>query len=600
MKEFIYFLLVIYLGVLPVLLFLNWWIFRKSFIYKSGIWFIAALFVVVTESYATGSFGLIHLTYSVPIGIFMVFMTFLSMRNSIELPMTKINKAFLSLREGELNINMSTEDLQRNDEVGEFFRSLNLFLEKLKEASSFASAMGAGNLSVEFESLSDKDVLGLSLIELRNKLNIVMTQTNNVVKDAGVEGDLHARIDVGRKAGVWKDLSMAINGLLDSVVEPVLEINGVVNAMAEGDLTKRYVSDSKGQILTLTESLNIALDNLSDLLAKISNNAVAIGDSSDEMLSSGDEMSSNTREIASAIVQMSNGARTQVGRVDESSNLVEKMLMNSKEMREKSNAINLAAQKGVKDSEEGVKLANNVVGSVNEISDYSKKTTESMTVLTERSIEISRVLGVITDIASQTNLLALNAAIEAAQAGEAGRGFAVVAEEIRKLAEDSRNSASQIEKLIDDVKRDTTEAADVIEVMNRSVKSSLEASNQAAAVFQNIAKSTEETLDFSEKILSTTTSQSDSINEVVTITEEIVVIAEETAAGTEQVSASANELSAGMENYITKSNWLNQVSEELKQRIEQFTLVDENFTTNPPLSEIMDKEFKSEEDQMMA
>lgn len=531
------------------------------------------MLVISLASYYTAVAGLIHLTYTIPIALTSIVLTFYNMRKKTELPMKRINDAFDRLTLGEIGIKIAKEDLTRTDEVGNFFKSLSMFLEKLEESSRFASSIGDGDLSIEYRALSDEDILGHSLLNLREKLSNVVQETNIVVKEAGMEGDLNARIDVSGKQGVWKDLTMAINGLLDSVVEPVLEINDVVNAMAEGDLTKRYSSTSKGQILALTESLNIALDNLNDLLFKISNNTIAIGDSSNEMLSTGDEMSSNTREIASAIVQMSNGARTQVGRVDESSSLVENMLLNSKEMGEKSYSINAAAQKGVKDSEEGVKLANNVVGSVNEISDYSKKTTESMTVLTERSIEISRVLGVITDIASQTNLLALNAAIEAAQAGDAGRGFAVVAEEIRKLAEDSRNSASEIEKLIDDVKRDTSEAAQVIETMNRSVKTSLDASNQAASVFEAIAKSSEETLGFSEEVLSATNVQSDSINKVVTITEEIVVIAEETAAGTEQVSASANELSAGMENYITKSNWLNQTSEELKERIEQFTLI---------------------------
>lgn len=247
-------------------------------------------------------------------------------------------------------------------------------------------------------------------------------------------------------------------------------------------------------------------------------------------------------------------------------------MKNSQEMGSKSDSINNAAKRGVVNSEEGAKIAKYVVTSVGEISEYSNKTTESMRVLTERSKEISRVLGVITDIASQTNLLALNAAIEAAQAGDAGRGFAVVAEEIRKLAEGSRKSASEIEKLIADVQHDTMEAAGVIDTMNGIVKSTVEASNKAEVAFHEIEVASTETLGYSEAILESTKIQDDSISKVVGITEEVVVIAEQTASGTEEVSSSASQLSAGMEGYMKKSNWLNDVSKELKDGVSRFKL----------------------------
>jgi methyl-accepting chemotaxis protein len=112
----------------------------------------------------------------------------------------------------------------------------------------------------------------------------------------------------------------------------------------------------------------------------------------------------------------------------------------------KAGFINKAAEKGRENSKKGMETVQILVENMGGIQKSANMTSESITILTGRTEEIGRTLKVITEIASQTNLLALNAAIEAARAGDAGRGFAVVAEEIRKLAEDSRKSADEIDK----------------------------------------------------------------------------------------------------------------------------------------------------------
>lgn len=572
MREFLIFVAIIYLGVLPCLLYINWRFFRKSFIYKPGIWIIGTMFLVVTEAYAVGSFGLIHLTYSIPLGIIAVFLTFRALSLTIERPMSKINVAFDQLREGDLEISISQNDLVRTDEAGAFFTSLNLFLLQLKKSAYFASAIGNGDLTKEYNALSNKDLLGMSLLALREKLSAVVNETNQVVQDAGKHGKLDSRIETMNKEGIWLEMAQSINNLFESIVNPILEINKIVNAMSEGDLTRRYNLEAHGQVKHMTDNLNQALDNLSDLLSRISVSADEIGTAAEEMLNSAEEMNLSMREIATSIAQMSSGVQKQVVRVDESSALVEAMMRNSVDMKAKSDAINLAAKTGVNNSEQGARLSNYVVKSIGEISSYSNTTTRSMQVLIERSNEISRVLSVITDIASQTNLLALNAAIEAAQAGESGRGFAVVAEEIRKLAEGSRKSAREIESLISDVQKDTNEAAKVIAAMNDIVQSTVNASNDAQLAFKEIEKASTETLGHSESILTTTHSQNDNIGKMVNITEDIVVIAEQAATGTEEISTSASELSTGMEDYMKKFNWLNSTSQDLKAGVSRFTL----------------------------
>ncbi len=460
------------------------------------------------------------------------------------------------------------------DEMGEISKHINLLIKGFGSSSTFANEIGKGNLEARFDALSDEDVLGHALLSMRGNLKSVIDETNEVVNMASKRGDLGARIDMENKKGVWNELSSSINTLLSSITLPLQTLNKIVNAMAEGDLTRRYDEEANGDIKVMASNLNQALDNLNILLNQITDSAGTIDDSTREMLGASGEMTTSTGEIASAIAQMSAGAQTQVQKVDESSNLSESILKSSTDMGAKSENINNAAKQGVASSQKGTEMVTNVVNSMSDISDFANKTNESIKVLTERSREITRVLGVITDIAGQTNLLALNAAIEAAQAGEAGRGFAVVAEEIRKLAEDSRNSAQEIEKLITDVQNDTEEAAMVIGEMNKSVAVGDEASKEASEVFKEITSSSEKTLSFSEEILKATKSQIHDINNIVTITENIVVIAEQTASGTEEVASSAEELSSGMDNYGSKSKRLASIAGTLKEGVGKFKLSD--------------------------
>lgn len=459
-----------------------------------------------------------------------------------------------------------------NDEIGEMSYGINSLILGFKSSSEFASEIGEGNLEAHFEALSEDDVLGHALLSMRTNLKKVINETNEVVKAAGEEGRLDTRISTEAKQGAWLELSDTINHLLHSIATPILEVNKIVTALADGDLTHKYLLDSKGDIYTLVSNLNKATSNLNNLLLQITDSAVVVEEASTEMLNASEEMSANTGEIASAIGQMSTGAQNQVVKVDETSSLVEGIRNSSNEMGSKAANINAAAKSGVDSSKKGKEMVDNVATTMQDISVYAVKTNDSIKVLTQRSEEITRVLGVITEIASQTNLLALNAAIEAAQAGDAGRGFAVVAEEIRKLAEDSRSSARQIETLVADVQKDTEQAAQVMETMNTSVRVGRDASTEASEVFKEIADSTTRTLSYSEEIVNATQTQQADIGKVVSITESVVVIAEQTAAGTEEVASSATELSSGMENYSQKSEQLTHVATGLKESMSKFKL----------------------------
>ncbi|QHT67719.1 PAS domain S-box protein [Rhodocytophaga rosea] len=456
-------------------------------------------------------------------------------------------------------------DMQKANLLG--FEQATKFIQELT-IGNFNSQMNVAGLEI------DENVSGVisNLNSLRNTLKEIISEVNQVVKLAGEEGKLNARLNVKENKGEWKVLLDSMNLLLASISEPVLEFNSIIAEMAKGDLTNKFQMKVNGDILNMASSLNTAITNLSDLLSTIGLSSDVVADSSKGMMKKSESMKNNTTEVASAISQMAKGAQEQAIKTDASSKLVEEVLRSANTMEQKANVINKAAEKGQKGSEDGLKIVKRLVENMGEIGESAKKTSGSIDILTQRAEEIARTLNVITDIAAQTNLLALNAAIEAARAGDAGRGFAVVAEEIRKLAEDSRRSAVDIEKIIKDVQKDTLAAGKAIETMHSSVKMGDNASKEAESIFQEIAKSSNETFSFSKEIQEATSEQKSSISAVVKNIEQIVVVAEETAAGTQQVASSSQQLNQGMNDITEASAKLSQVAAELQTGVSKFKL----------------------------
>jgi len=522
----------------------------------------------ITETFrATLSITILVGLIGLSVLVFVIFRVSQGVTRSLEQSVKLLKR----LAKGDLD-ESNKVNVKGKDEVANIGNSVNKLLDKLRQRVHFAEQMEAGNLDFDFSYVSKHDSLGRALISLRDNLKVVMDETRQVISKAGQEGELSARINTDGKSGVWKDLANSVNELLASISEPLNNVTQVVDAMANGDLSVRYTHDAKGDILVMAKNLNKALDNLNELLSIISANTGDIDGSAKEMQEASVEMNTNTGEIASAIAQMSSGAQNQVVKVDESSSLLEEVLNSSKEMGKQAEEIHAAASTVSEKGNTGLNLVNKVGFSIKDISAFATETDNSIKVLTERSQEITRVLNIISDIASQTNLLALNAAIEAAQAGDAGRGFAVVAEEIRKLAEDSRKSAKEIEALINDIQTDTEQAARVIEQMNTSIRGGEEASEAASGAFQEIDESSQQNLSLSQSILNAAKNQIEKIGNVVSITESVVVIAEQTASGSEEVAASSSELSAGMETYTQKSESVTERVRQLSEMMSKFRL----------------------------
>ena len=449
---------------------------------------------------------------------------------------------------------------------------LDTLQEDLRKKSEFSNQLGEGNFQANYQPSGSMDELGFSLLQMKENLLQTTQDCQLVLEEASARNNLSARLVPDRHKGAWKELTQQINQLLATVAKPFEELNEIMQAMAQGDMSNRLEIEATGDIKVLRDNLNTAMEGVSGILQAIVVSSQQVESFAEDMMVTSSQMDQTTNEVALAIGEMSQGAQSQVNQVNRSSEVVEGIMEKFRAMSDQASAINLAAKDGLQNSQHGLELAEKAGSSMRLISAYSKSATHSFKVLEDRSGEITRTLAVITEIAAQTNLLALNAAIEAAQAGDAGRGFAVVADEVRKLAERSRQSAREIELLVHGVREDTSGASKELEVMNESILAGEKATSQAYEAFKEITRSSTTTYELSEAISAKTSEQMDEVREVVTTTESVVVIAEETAAGTEEIASSAAQLSQGMTNYKIKSEELTRIASMLREKMAGFQL----------------------------
>ena len=410
------------------------------------------------------------------------------------------------------------------------------------------------------------------LVAQTSKLNEAVSEIQSAVKTAVETGDLSIRISNEGKEGDWKLLSEGINELFGTIASPIIELNGIAANLSKGDLTTRYTTEAKGDIEELSVNLNNGLQGLSELLLRIVEQVNGIGSSSREMRTSSEEVNQSTAEIANSINEISMGAQHQVQHVDQSSQLIEGVMESAVSMKTEAEKIENNATEGVEESRNGTLLIGKLNKDIKQVLNISETSAASMEQLVQKSAEISNVLRIIKEIAAQTNLLALNAAIEAAQAGDAGRGFSVVAEEIRKLAEGSKDSVKEIESLVVQIQSATQTTASHITQMDEIIKGTEGSIASSTESFDKIAKSYQGTLKMSSQINDFAGKQSADMKEVVELIERVVVIAEQSAAGTEEIATSAAQLSAGMNTYNEKIVGVSEVIAYLNEEIERFRL----------------------------
>lgn len=360
------------------------------------------------------------------------------------------------------------------------------------------------------------------------------------------------------------------------------KINKRLNALksafesaGNGDMTIE-VSDKTGDELSeLSVYYNKMRMKLNDTIQTIQQSALQLASASQQLSAGAEETNQASEKITEAVQQIANGAQDQITRIENSESSLKQASADIRDISANTAAIADKGQLAQSKADIGQKEIANVQAQMDAIHQSIQKSGEIIHQLDGRSKQIEQILSVITQIADQTNLLALNAAIEAARAGEQGKGFAVVADEVRKLAEESQQSAGQISKLIIEIQKDMNRSARSVEHVKTEAAEGVTMIQRTRDAFKEIAAATGEISAEISDLSASVTNISASAHHINDSFAANTVGIKESTKNTRQAAALTEEQFAAMEEITAASETLSQLAEELTGIISQFKMINQ-------------------------
>lgn len=421
-----------------------------------------------------------------------------------------------------------------------------------------------------YDAIQQINTIGEQLQQLNSKHREEMAEIENI-------GDgLYKTVLVLMLLGTILAVGISILGiryLMKTIQKPIVELSEKFKQLTLGDLTIDPISiQTKDEIGQLGTDFNEMLDQLKRLITELQEHVERLASTSEEFASSADQSALAAGQITESIVSISDSATVQRESAEMGSEIVDAMAEQLDQTVASIQQVSALAVQTTEATRNGTRMMETTLEKMDDIQQSTETTAQVVDSLQTKSVEIDKMVTLITNIADQTNLLALNAAIEAARAGEHGKGFAVVADEVRHLAVESGVAADDIRNVIAEMQKEVGGAIQAMDTSKTFVREGLAMVRESGGSFREIAEQvgqvTAQALDISK--------MSEAINEsaqqVKRLVEEVAKLSIQSDANAQDIVAAAEEQSATMQEISSSSVVLSEMAETLQEMAAEFKI----------------------------
>jgi len=383
---------------------------------------------------------------------------------------------------------------------------------------------------------AQKSAFGVQIERYQNMREIAIEMDDQAIEGARravEEAEKTARESL-RSFAILSVLALALGigltlFLSRMIANPLAEISRVAERVASGDLTVSMPTNHRGdEVGVLAQTFRKMVESLREVNRQIMEGVNVLASSSSEILASTTQVASGASETAAA--------------VNETTTTVEEVKQTAQLSSQKAKYVMDSAQKSTQASQAGKKAVEETLAGMQRIQEQMESVAASIVKLSEQSQAIGEIIATVNDLAEQSNLLAVNAAIEAAKAGEQGKGFAVVAQEVKSLAEQSKQATAQVRAILSDIQKATAASVMATEQGTKAVEAGVKQSRETDESIRLLMESIAEAAQAATQIAASAQQQMVGTDQVAQAMENIKLASTQNVASTKQAETSARNL----------------------------------------------------------